>query len=488
MADNSVLSDCSTTVCYSHSEPSNERLNHLRNHLEYLADKDQFKWKGTDEHLVIFTKLVLDTSGQAALSEDSSHNLLTIKIQNIIVKWWRKTQTLVVQGKDHQIFRGKLVDILQLNSIQSSPSPLLTDENGGKSNELGLDLESSVIYNGSLSVTAQHPDEYGNIAGCSRLESKFDQMKQELKKIREITLRVHEAQRHNMLITDNDNRMEETERLRHLVQDQKLENTMLREKIAVLQNERDSLTTVLRILQEESNQVRGQRADLSSTPKFTCSDEPSTSQGKEEARDDAGFQKVEKSKEKKPASQRSSKKAENHRPSTGKMPQPTIIMGDSMIKHLNDQKMSAATKSSVKIKCFPGATVGDMRHYSIPVLSKVTTPTNVILHVGTNDLKSSDPSKVSDSIVDLARHIENSFPKAKVLISELIDRNDKQELSEAVKRVNKNTSKFCNQEGRAFIRHKNISCECLNKSNLHLNNKGVAILASNFRQTILNLN
>ena len=41
-----------------------------------------------------------------------------------------------------------------------------------------------------------------------------------------------------MLITDNDNRMEETERLRHLVQDQKLENTMLREKIAVLQNDR----------------------------------------------------------------------------------------------------------------------------------------------------------------------------------------------------------------------------------------------------------
>ena len=112
MADNSVLSDCSTTVCYSHSEPSNERLNHLRNHLEYLADKDQFKWKGTDENLVIFTKLVLDTSGQAALSEDSSHNLLTIKIQNIIVNWWRKTQTLVVQGKDHQIFREKLVDIL----------------------------------------------------------------------------------------------------------------------------------------------------------------------------------------------------------------------------------------------------------------------------------------------------------------------------------------------------------------------------------------
>ena len=99
--------------------------------MEYLADKDQFKWKGTDENLVIFTKLVLDTSGQAALSEDSSHNLLTIKIQNIIVKWWRKTQTLVVQGKDHQIFRGKLVNILQLNSIQSSPSPLLTDENGG---------------------------------------------------------------------------------------------------------------------------------------------------------------------------------------------------------------------------------------------------------------------------------------------------------------------------------------------------------------------
>ena len=60
-------------------------------------------------------------------------------------------------------------------------------------------------------------------------------------------------------------------------------------------------------------------------------------------------------------------------------------------------------------------------------------PDQVVLHVGTNDLKQKEPRHVADSIVGLARQIENSC-EATVAVSELISRRD--ELNEAVKTTN----------------------------------------------------
>ncbi|KXJ11550.1 hypothetical protein AC249_AIPGENE5488 [Exaiptasia diaphana] len=57
-------------------------------------------------------------------------------------------------------------------------------------------------------------------------------------------------------------------------------------------------------------------------------------------------------------------------------------------------------------------------------------PSEVILHVGTNDLRSRDPKEVAESIIDLARQIKSSC-EAKVTIPELVCRRDT--LNEAVK-------------------------------------------------------
>ena len=66
-----------------------------------------------------------------------------------------------------------------------------------------------------------------------------------------MTLDVKKLQEAKAVNLANVNSFAETERLRELLQEQKLENAMLWEKIAQLQNERDSLTTVIRILNEE---------------------------------------------------------------------------------------------------------------------------------------------------------------------------------------------------------------------------------------------
>ena len=50
---------------------------------------------------------------------------------------------------------------------------------------------------------------------------------------------------------------------------------------------------------------------------------------------------------------------------------------------------------------------------------------------------------------------------------------------------NKVLRTFCNQHGWSFVEHPNIDETCLNNHKLHLNKKGIAILASNFVNNIV---
>ena len=52
--------------------------------------------------------------------------------------------------------------------------------------------------------------------------------------------------------------------------------------------------------------------------------------------------------------------------------------------------------------------------------------------------------------------------------------------NDAVKAVNKRLSKYCNQNDWRMIKHQNIDRNCLNRSGLHLNEKGNNILFRNF--------
>ena len=60
----------------------------------------------------------------------------------------------------------------------------------------------------------------------------------------------------------------------------------------------------------------------------------------------------------------------------------TVIVGDSITYGVNEERINKKDRS-VKIRNFPGATVADMEHYLIPIIQK--TPSNIILHVRTND-------------------------------------------------------------------------------------------------------
>ena len=80
-------------------------------------------------------------------------------------------------------------------------------------------------------------------------------------------------------------------------------------------------------------------------------------------------------------------------------------------------------KSTVSVRCIPGATTNTMKHHLKGCLED-TSPDNLILHHGTNNPKSDDYSeKIASDIVDLGLSVKNE--KSMVYISSLIIRNDK---------------------------------------------------------------
>ena len=153
-----------------------------------------------------------------------------------------------------------------------------------------------------------------------------------------------------------------------------------------------------------------------------------------------------------------------------------MLVGDSIIKQIQGWKLGKKVGHLVVVKSFAGATTGDMKHYLKPTMEK--HPQQILLHVGTNDLRDQNPNVVVDNVVELARKIE-SETSARIILSELVTRLDDVS-SDSVKTVNQKLKKFCNQNNWKPVQHQNITINDLNQSGLHLNNRGNNILFNNF--------
>ena len=150
-----------------------------------------------------------------------------------------------------------------------------------------------------------------------------------------------------------------------------------------------------------------------------------------------------------------------------------------MIHDIHGKSLGRAVGHRVVVKPFPGATTKAMKDYLKPNLE--LRPDQVVLHVGTNDLKAKTPQTVVEAIVDLARQIEISS-EAKIVVSGLVTRKDK--FKNNVSDVNKYLKKFCRQNEWSFIEHHNIDEKGLNQGGLHLNSAGNRRFFENFRNSL----
>ena len=157
----------------------------------------------------------------------------------------------------------------------------------------------------------------------------------------------------------------------------------------------------------------------------------------------------------------------------------TTIVGDSMINPIKQLNLQQSTPSSkVYIKSFPGATCEDMVDYVKPSLKH--SPDLIVIHAGTNDLRSSTPEEVTERLINLATSMKTS--ENQIVISSLINRAD--HLNAKVTQVNYMLAYKCQVFKIGYLDNSNICLQHLQGGGrwggLHLNEDGAHILKQNF--------
>ena len=173
---------------------------------------------------------------------------------------------------------------------------------------------------------------------------------------------------------------------------------------------------------------------------------------------------------------------DEHKDGTRKKKRSVVILGDSMLKDIEPIKVKkgVGVNEKVFVKHFTGATTNHMKSYVVP--SKEFNNDLVILHCGTNDLRSNkSPLEIATEISILALDLKNE--NNNVMISGLVPRRDK--FNDKGIEVNKYLPSLCAENDFNFIDNSNINIEThLNTSGLHLNFRGTYILGGNFVNAI----
>ena len=106
-----------------------------------------------------------------------------------------------------------------------------------------------------------------------------------------------------------------------------------------------------------------------------------------------------------------------------------------------------------------------------------TSPDHIILHHGTNDLRSNNTSdETTDKILNLAASVKTN--ENRVFICGLVVRNDK--LNNKSTEVNELLMGKCVTRHLLLIDYKNINLNMLNRCGLHLNECGTTRIVNNF--------
>ena len=159
-----------------------------------------------------------------------------------------------------------------------------------------------------------------------------------------------------------------------------------------------------------------------------------------------------------------------------------VVVGDSIIKHIEPAKLRQGLKSRLTFRTFSGANTEDMKHYLQPTLK--AKPSHLIIHVGTNDLYGKLPDEIAQDIAELGKTATKQVPGLKLYISELITRSDGEDYDKKVQYINKLLETTCRNQSWQFIKHSNINKSHLNQGGLHLNRRGTAVLAQNIKHCI----
>ena len=156
----------------------------------------------------------------------------------------------------------------------------------------------------------------------------------------------------------------------------------------------------------------------------------------------------------------------------GAWPKNTVLIaGDSMLSNIDETKLSH--RYHTKVRAFKGSSIEDLHDYLKPLLKK--RPDKIILLIGTNDLQNKSVADILKGLKSLLDMIHSSIPNCKVVVSEIITREDRKSLNGKLSEFNR-ALKTMNVD---ILRQQNITSQHLGRKGLHLNFEGNIQLAKN---------
>ena len=155
--------------------------------------------------------------------------------------------------------------------------------------------------------------------------------------------------------------------------------------------------------------------------------------------------------------------------------QDIVIIGDSIIKHINPTKLS---KRKVHKFTYPGKTASD-RNNELSLINIHSMPSHVIVHAGTSNIPLQSADQCTNDIEKLIAGVKQILPNSKIGISSITMRQHIESASK-INEVNEKIKTITPKHEVKFIDNSSLDKTSLNVSKLHLNAKGSAILATHF--------
>ena len=149
----------------------------------------------------------------------------------------------------------------------------------------------------------------------------------------------------------------------------------------------------------------------------------------------------------------------------------TLITGDSILCGVEEKRLS---QGRAKVRVFLGATVDDMYDYLTPLLKK--KPSNIILHIGSNDAPYKTSENIMNEIMDLKSNILSILPSVRIYLSCPTLRHD----NAVANTVLRELVQKLKLSYKYIVVNDNVDRSCLGKKGLHLNLKGSGRLAMNY--------
>ena len=479
-----------------------------------VKGKRQIKWNGNLEELQSFVDLVLKLKGkwkETGKKPSTQKHVFIEQNGGPTLNWWPSTQTISIQGSmpEKTDIEDKIGGLLKNHAV-TEPDTIIDHELPENLGQDASEKKQTTTSQDSFKKLWKAINEIKSIIGPAHATKIVDSDINKVKK-NAICTGVNTKE---SLIT---NYFKPIDKAKHQQQNQRvLKILQLEAKCSKLEKEKWELTKQLAQLKLIENTQKSKHQNTETNGKHQAKEQPKQNKVKKKQKkkrtltaqtlpyretDQPAQQQQQQQQSKQDQShpdrqqqQQHQQQEEKHRPNycgiekneqvdnKGQQRKSTVIIaGDSIVKNLNGWMISRAKR--VKVHSFSGATTTEMKHFIKPLVQR--KPSEIILHVGTNDVDIHSTEEVADNIIKLTDDIKKEGIRCTV--SSLVVRADSELLKSAVIDVN-NVLRDSLPQDVNFVEHSNITNYHLNNSRLHLNRRGDAALAHNFIQHIRSSN